>query len=145
MDAAQIPTPSPIPDNIKPVCNTLFKVINVTTRRQLELHHHIDHAINIMNKPVSCSPQICKGRAQDVHRMITIIGRRYLNTIGSRWIFKDPDIHRDVTLEKLRTMKDALARFVVLNVPLYNDDILDHCIYLQWYMSAAISYVETRK
>lgn len=145
MDAAQIPTPSPIPDNIKPVCNTLFKVINVTTRRQLELHHHIDHAINIMNKPVSCSPQICKGRAQDVHRMITIIGRRYLNTIGSRWIFKDPDIHRDVTLEKLRTMKDALARFVVLNVPLYNDDILDHCIYLQWYMSAAIAYVETRK
>lgn len=142
-----IPVAPPPPGHIihiSPSTRRLFKLSPPITYRQVELHDTIEEAIGLMMLPPSDSPQIARGRAQDVYKLLKRVGQRFLNPKGARWIFKDADIDREDTIARLRKMAIELKKFTVTKIPLYDEGMLEHCIQMQWTLTAAIAYVKDR-
>jgi hypothetical protein len=141
MTTMNAPLPPPIPATFyKRIPTASF---DTYSPQQHDFHVYIDRAIRAMCASVSDSPQITRGRAQDVHQLIMGIGR-YLNPVNKKiWLFKTQPVNVTDTLQKLKCLKTHFSKFCVLkisNVPAYQA----HCMIMQEHMDAAVQYIQKK-
>ena len=70
------------------------------TPNQAKFHETIDNISDIMTAPNVNSPQIVKGRAQDVYKLVSRDFSKFFRPTSKHWLFKEP-IDGTPTLQKL--------------------------------------------
>lgn len=104
------------------------------TKHQSEFHDMIDRLMSLMSANMSTAPQINRGRARDVHKLITIDFSKYFNPSNPRWLFKE-SIVTDITLQKLNHVNNQLTNYCKTKVPI---QYTPYCYELKEYIKAAI-------
>jgi hypothetical protein len=91
-----------------------------------------------MSSSKTDEPQITRGRAQDVHRLMTKDFSKFFRPSSSSWLMKEPMSPRD-TLQKLESLKNQFTKYCNIKIP---ERYIPHCQELQEYVVAAISLIK---
>jgi len=105
----------------------IFKLIKdqECTTKQKKFHFHIDKIISIMIQSSSSSPQITRGIAIDVTKLIVKLGG-FLNPSNKNYIFENNvSIDTSDTLEKLKVLKQLFEEYCLSKIP-YQTNIEDY-------------------
>lgn len=87
------------------------------TTKQKKFHHHIDKISSIMVQPSSSSPQITRGNAIDVTKLIVKLGS-FVNPSNKNYMFEnDTFIDTSDTLEKLNILKTLFEKYCLSKIP----------------------------
>lgn len=145
MNAPPPPPPPPAANQRIPQKHVLRSYY---TPQQMDFHVYIDRALSVMCAPTSDSPQIARGRAQDVHRFIMGLGR-YLNPVvhrrnPKRWLFQTQPIDVTDTLQKLLILKTHFSKYCCLKIPNDVPVYQAHCEVLHQHIDTAIRYIQKK-
>lgn len=104
------------------------------------IHSIIDYVNDvIIHTSENDSPQIIKGRSQDIHKGIHSIGR-FMNPRHPSYIFKQERVHVFDTVIYLMVLKNNLELFASNFVP-KERVIQDHFRYLHEYINTIIKFI----
>lgn len=108
------------------------------TTNQDEFHKVIDNISNLIIAPSVNSPQIMRGRAQDVYKLMNRDFSKFLRPTSKQWLFQEP-IDCPYTLKKLWILNSQFDRYCCTKIP---ETYKTHCKDLQEYVKSAIMLIE---